>query len=229
MGVGRLALALRSSPFLVLVSKLTRSTTIQRGDLFIHWGAGFTCRKPSGWSFQWPENPDVTFGRILIHGLPSTDQVALADVVELGGLMYPLVCAFGNELSQGLDLAMHPDVDRIAPCFTVSAEALAEEREGTSLMERVDEDLVHFKRALRDFRVQSPPGPSTLSKCEAVEYSDTYLLGHDAIPEWIPTRERVIYVRGAWADFSVRMYDYPEVSDRLVFDFEGVIGNLRFA
>jgi len=229
VGIGRLALALRSSPTLIILSKLTRSTTIRRRDLFIHWGAGFTCRKPSGWTFEWPEDPDVTFGRVLVNGLPSTGQVALGDVVELEGLMYPLGCAFGVGLAQELDLAMRPEVDRIAPCFTVNAEALAEEREGTSLMRRVDEDLGNFEMAFRDFRVQGPPRPCIVSKCEAVQYSDTYLFGHDAVAEWIPTRERVIYVRGAWADFSVRMYDYPEVSDRLAFDFDGVVGNLRFA
>jgi len=92
----------------------------------------------------------------------------------------------------------------------------------------VYQDLELFAEQLKEFSLQSECKLGSLSSCEAVEYTCRYLYGHKNLPEWLPVQERVIYVAGQWARFSLRMYDFPELGKHLTYDFQRVIRQARF-
>ena len=230
MGIGRWGLVRELGPVLPLLARLSKATVMARGDLFLHWGAGFALRKPEGWAYHWPEDPDRAWGKQLFcyHELP--EQVAISDVIDWDSTYYPLVTGFNPHRVREIVGSGASDLDRLGPSFAVHYEAIkGEDEAAVPLPDYVERDIDAATQVLADFQMLTHLRLAQISACESVEYTAQWFFAHENVPEWMPLRERVLYVSGRWAIFSVRMFDYPEFGEEMIHDFDPFVKTLRFA
>jgi len=197
------------------------------GNLYLNWNAGLAFSKPEGWDFETPVDPRRTFGGVLVDA-GEGQSTPVGDLFDpLGG--QPLFIVSKSSVAREIVGAHGPDDDTLAPMLCVAYEGNCEDDPPLSLLRRVEEVLPFYVEAFRECKVVSAPHGGALSDCESVEYTITFLFGHQNLPEWIPTRERVMWVAQDPAIYSVHMYDFPAVSPELVEDFDPILRVFRLA
>jgi len=192
----------------------------------LHWKGGFALTKPEGWEWHRPLNPDLAFGRQLTDFDAFDQQVAIGDLVNLDDSHFPLITGYDPSRGHKISGAGSPEVDTIAPSFRVLFEEIRDN--DVPLLDHVERDLEAFQEGLMGFELLSPIRLREVTGCDSAHYTSGYQYAHENIPEWIPIRERVVYVRGRWAIFSVRMCDYPAVDPGLLHDFDPFVEKLWF-
>ena len=199
------------------------------GNLYLDWKAGLAFSKPEGWDFETLVDPRRTFGGVLVNSPSGGDSIPVGDWFDPDKHL-PLVIASKSTVSREIVGAHGPDDRTLAPILCVSQEGDHEEvYPPLSLLDQAETDLTCYQELYRCFRVVSAPRVGTLSDCEAVEFTSTYLFGHQNLPEWIPTRERIVYVAQDSSVYSIHLYDFPDVSPDLVQDFDPILTAFRFA
>ena len=230
LGIGRFALIREFGLLPCLISRAPGAEAVIRGNHYVDWKSGFAFSKPEGWDFQNPLYPRRTFGGVLVNSMEGGESMpvsVLADPDE----NQPLVIAANSAVAREIVGAhSYTDDDTLAPILCVAHEGEREEWDSSSsLMDLVESDLGVYAELYRCFDVVSGPRAGQLSGCKTVEFTTKFLFGHQNLPEWIPTRERVMYVDQDPAVYSLHMYDFPWVSPELIQDFDPILNAFRFA
>lgn len=226
MGVGRNALIREFGLVPSMKARAPGAEAVIHGNVYLDWKTGFAFSKPTGWDFETPEDPCRTFGGVLINSGQEDESMPVGDWFD-PEQDQPLLIAFKSSVAREIVGAHGPDDDTLGPTLSVTRQEDCPE--ALSLLDFVESILPFYQQFYRAFEIVSAPRVGALSRCESVDYTTTFLYGHQNLPEWIPIRERVVFVAQDTAIYSLHMYDYPAVSPELIQDFDSILTRFRFA
>jgi hypothetical protein len=230
MGIGRREFLLQFGAVIASLAATSGAAAAAVDDLYINRRHGIAFRKPQGWEFHDLRDIGRTKAGMLLD-LDGFDPDAWAEMLSAQKKFEAFVVAADMRCARLAPGATSEDAT-IAPGVSVSYEGTWEE-DGpapdapSSLTSFVARDLHLFRQGYGEFRFLKPPASPTVSGCEAVEYTARYLYAHRYIQRPIPMRERVLYVHQVPAIYSIRMFDYPEITPPLEHQFDEVIASLR--
>lgn len=229
MGIGRMAFIHEFGLVPSVMARVPKPQAMISGDLYLDWKAGLAFSKPEGWNFDTLADRRRTFGGILVNSQEGGESIPIGDWIDPDEFQ-PIFIASKTTVGREIVGAHGPDDRTLAPILCISQEGDHEEvYPPLSLLDQAESDLTCYQELYRCFSVVSAPRVGTLSGCEAVEFTSTYLFGHQNLPEWIPTRERVVYVAQDSSLYGIHMYDYPAVSPDLIQDYDPILTAFRFA
>ncbi len=188
-------------------------------DLYINRKLGLAFRRPAGWHFS-----DVQqMGEMLSGQILDLEDAGLVQKIkELTAL--PLVTLSQEPLTHALrhfTPGVNMYVDRSVPEDTES-----EAQTVLSPLESFEWDMKYQGKILKHFEVLSPLVATTVSECEAYEYSSAFLFEHAnlAAPVRVRMRSVLIVQEPAW--YTLRLHDSPYLGAQSTFDYSEFINSI---
>jgi hypothetical protein len=235
MGIGRREfLRIFGSSLAALAASPTDAASVH-GELYLNRRLGVGFEKPAGWEFV-----DVKTMGTMQKGtlLAIEDDVRASAILELMDLPFVTV-AQPTEESTPVSPCIHfvlidgDDPFNMLAELAHDLEDLLSEEEGkpvssrSRMLQRLDDDIDANTELFRSYRVSSAPREFSLSKCDAAEYTASYLFEHQDLQNPAEVRQRTIYVKHRDASYLIRLVDCP--AERLVVDFDPFIKTIVLA
>lgn len=218
MGIGRRQfLQLFGATITGLTANPSRAIAIVN-DQYVNRKLGIAFSKPQGWTFaDVKEMGEVREGQIL--DLDDADLVReLAGSAEL-----PILTISKDRLSA--------QTSQFTPGVTIYLDrfewlkAFSGKWEVPPL-ENAIADTEHCESMFKDFQVVCPPKETTISECDAAEYTARFLFEHVNMQ---PTRVRMqtLAVYQSPAYYTLRMFDSPFAGTDMEFDYSSFVESVR--
>ena len=231
MGIGRREFLRQFGSVISVVASLGRAAAFVE-DLYVDRRHGIAFRRPRGWTFEDLAEVSRTKEGMLLDS-DDFDPVRWSEFIRTDRTYSAFVVVGDMARARSLPGWRGPaEPDVIAPGISVQFEGTWEgdgpDPNGPcSLKAFVARDLDSFAAAYRNFRLRGSPRPTRISECEAIEYIAEYGFAHASIRAPVPMRERVLYIHQDPSIYSIRMWDYPELSPSLTYDFDSFIRTIR--
>lgn len=189
-------------------------------DQYVNRKLGIAFRKPRDWGFSdVREMGQIKAGQILdLNG----DSELIADIVNSSDL--PLLTVTKDPLSHK-GTRFSPGVNVYLERFEFLNSVSDDVEIEIPPLENAISDIESLASVLKDFRVTSPPVSTHVSKCDAVDYTATFVFEHEKIhPTPVRMRTLGIYQRPAF--YTIRMYDSPASGSVMRIDYTGFVESI---
>ena len=229
MGIGRREFLIQFSGALAVLAKTESAVGILE-DLYLNRRHGIAFRKPHEWEFRDIRDIGRTKQGMLLE-FENFDSAAFAEYLANDTTHEAFVLAADMRSARLAPGAESADA-QVAPGLGVYYEGASTTDwpypdKPFSLEAYVERDLENFAAAYRDFRLLELPEATTVSECEAMQYTVQWRYVHRDLPNGVTMRERVLYIYQGPAIYSVRMFDYPALRPPLTYNFESFIPTIR--
>ncbi len=222
MGIGRRDFLRLFAGTIATLATAPSSAVAIVDDQYINRKLGIAFRKPQGWTFaDVKAMGEVKAGQILDLNDPDLARELLKSAED------PVVVFSKAGIS--------PRADRFTPGVTIFLDRFDswggfQPSEGFPIdvppLENAGADIESCGAMLKEFRVTSPPQAVLLSKCDAAEYTASFVFEHENMrPTRVRMRTLTVYQRPAF--YTVRMYDSPYAGSDMTFDFTSFVESIK--
>jgi len=217
LGIGRRRfLQLFSSTLSALAANPSSAIALVE-DYYINKKLGIAFTKPKGWVFaDVRQMGEVKRGQLLDLNDPELEREFL-EYTEL-----PILTISRDGIS-GACRDFTPGITVYIDRF--SSEEVEQENGGSTVMGLVD-DVEVCSVILKEFCVLTPPSMTSVSQCEAAEYTAKFLFEHaNLIPT--PVRMRTLAIDQGTTLYTIRMFDSPYIVPDAVFDYASFVESIQ--
>lgn len=220
MGIGRRKFLQLFQAGLVALAANPSNAIAILDDQYVNRKLGIAFRKPHDWTFaDVRDMGQVKAGQILdLDDLQLSQEVMDSIELPILTISQAPLASDSRRFSPGVTIYLDrfTFIDRMSDDVEIEIPPL----------DNVVNDVESLAAMLKNFQVTTSPKSMQVSRCEAADYSATFLFEHENMRP-TPVRMRTVTIFQRPALYTIRMFDSPQSGSKLMFDFTPFIESIR--